>query len=204
MQKDKYSNFYDTYFELRKRKSKPKLLIHVCCGACSIYPLVFLVDLFDITLYFTNSNIYNKDEFDKRLLAMKKHVDFVNSLFKSNINYVVGEYNYQEFKQFLSPYKNEKEGGTRCKICIAKRIKETYDFALKNNYDAFSSIMSISRNKDAIYINRIGKEVSKDQNKCIFVPFDFKKNNGQDIGVNIGAKEHVYRQDFCGCEFSLR
>ena len=64
--------------------------------------------------------------------------------------------------------------------------------------------MSISRNKDAIYINRIGKEISKGQEKCFFVPFDFKKENGQDIGVKIGGKENVYRQDFCGCEFSIR
>ena len=200
----KNDEFLKTYKELKKRNKKPKLLVHVCCGACSIYPLIYLIDLFDITIYFTNSNIFSYEEFEKRLDALENHVNFLNNLFNSDIKIIVSDYDYEKFRVNLLKYKDEKEGGQRCKICIAKRLAETFDFARNNSFDSFSTIMSISRNKDAIYINRIGKEISKGQEKCLFVPFDFKKENGQNIGVKIGGKENVYRQDFCGCEFSLR
>lgn len=196
--------FLKRYKVLKKSKKMPSLLLHVCCGACSIYPLIYLVDLFDITIYFSNSNILSKEEFDKRFLSLKKHVDFLNNLFSSNIKVIKENYDYKNFRKSLSPFKNEKEGGKRCKVCIYKRLEETFEFAKENNFDSFSTIMSISRNKDAIYINRIGDLLQKEENDPKFIPFDFKKENGQDIGVKIAKFEEIYRQDFCGCEFSLR
>ena len=58
----KKDDFLKTYKELKKINNKPKLLVHVCCGACSIYPLIYLIDLFDITIYFTNSNCKKYDQ----------------------------------------------------------------------------------------------------------------------------------------------
>ena len=62
--------------------------------------------------------------------------------------------------------------------------------------------MSISRNKDVDYLNMLGEELAKKYNNLTYVHADFKKNNGQDIGVDLSKKIGIYRQCFCGCEFS--
>ncbi len=182
----------------------PSLLLHVCCGACSCFPLVYLIDLFDITIYFSNSNINTLEEFNKRLDALKHYVLMLNNKFNSNIKIVVDEYKHNEFLPLLTPYKNEKEMGKRCEICIKERMKLLFNYALNNNFKYVSTTMTVSRNKNSNYINEIGEELTKTyENKVIFFHSDFKKNNGQDIGVELSKKYDVYRQDYCGCEYSL-
>ena len=88
------------YKEIRneyKDGKLPSLLLHVCCGACSCFPLVYLIDLFDITIYFSNSNINTLEEFNKRLDALKQYVLMLNNKFNTNIKIIVDE--FKEFKQ---------------------------------------------------------------------------------------------------------
>lgn len=204
--KNYYNEFVKLYKEIRKKeKDKPKLLLHVCCAACSAYPLVFLIDLFDITILYTNSNIYPKEEFDKRLYYLKKYVSDINTKFKTHIEIVVDNYDYDVFKKDLEPYKNEKEMGTRCKICIAKRFNQLFEYAKNNNFKYVTSVMSISRNKDVNYLNELGLSLEnkyKDYD-IKYIVSDFKKNNGQDLGIKIAKEFNIYRQDYCGCEYSL-
>jgi epoxyqueuosine reductase len=203
---DYYKESIKEYKEIKsiEGNKKPKLLLHVCCGACSCYPLIFLEDLFDITIFFSNSNIYPKEEFDKRLLAVKKYKEIVEKNFSNSIKIVVDDYNYDEFKKDLIPYGDEPEGENRCKICIAKRMKRLFEYASKNNYEYVTTVMSISRNKDEQYINQIGLNFSKSFANVYYFVSDFKKNGGQDIGVKLSKKYDVYRQDYCGCEFSKK
>ena len=94
--------------------------------------------------------------------------------------------------------------GKRCEICIKERMNSLFLYALNNNYKYVSTTMTVSRNKNSNYINIVGDELSNIyNNKVIFFHTDFKKNNGQDIGVEISKKYNVYRQDYCGCEYSL-
>ena len=206
MEKDKKINYFNIFLEeiknIKEVDKNPKLLLHVCCGACSAYPLLFLVKLFDITIYFTNSNIYPYEEYMKRLNALIEYVNYLNIKFNSNIKVISDEYNYEEFKKDLLPYKNEKEGLNRCKICILKRIKKAFIYAKENKYKYLTTVMSVSRNKDVNYINEIGKTLEKEFPEVKFLVTDFKKENGQDIGVNITKKLNIYRQNYCGCEFS--
>lgn len=195
------------YKEIRneyKDGKLPSLLLHVCCGACSCFPLVYLIDLFDITIYFSNSNINTLEEFNKRLDALKQYVLMLNNKFNTNIKIIVDNYNHNDFLPLLSPYKNEKEMGKRCEICIKERMNSLLLYALNNNFKYVSTTMTVSRNKNSNYINIIGDELSNlYNNKVIFFHTDFKKSNGQDIGVEISKKYNVYRQDYCGCEYSL-
>lgn len=202
---NEYINFLEEYHSIRKAynsESLPKLLLHVCCGACSCYPLIFLTDLFDITILFSNSNINPEEEFLTRYNALCKHVKFLNEGINANIKVVLDSYDYNSFRDCLLPYKDEKEGGNRCKICISKRMKRGFEFAKLNGFSYFTTVMSISRNKDADFINQVGRELEK-QYGVKFIVEDFKKNNGQDIGVKISKIEGIYRQEYCGCEFSF-
>ena len=195
--------FLKEYREIRKVDKLPRILLHACCGACSVYPLIFLSGLFDITLLYSNSNIYPKEEFDKRLEAIKKHIGFINETFNTNIKIIVDSYEYDDFRNALLPFKDEKESEHRCKICIYKRMKRLFRYAKNLDFHYVSTIMSISRNKDINYICKVCEKLELENNGIKFVHFDFKKNNGQDLGVEIGKEENIYRQDYCGCEFSF-
>lgn len=204
--KNYYLEFLKDYHSIKgtcKNDELPKLLLHVCCGACSSFPLPFFVDLFDITIYFTNSNIYPAEEFNLRLSELKRYVKFINEKINTKIKIVTDEYNYENFKMDLISFKDEKEGGRRCKICIYKRLKRTFDYALNNGFIFVSSIMTVSRNKDVDYINEVGELINKEYPSLKFIHSDLKKNNGQDIGVEISKLFGIYRQDYCGCEFSF-
>ena len=194
----------EQYKEIRKVEGKkPELLLHVCCGACSCYPLVFLYDLFDITILFSNSNIYPKSEFDHRLDALRKYVDQVNYMFNQHIKIIVDDYVHEEYMKDLMPFKELKEGGHRCHLCITKRLQRLFQYASENNYKYVTTVMTVSRNKPVDFINEVGEKLSAKYPGITFFHTDFKKFNGQDVGVAISKKFGVYRQEYCGCEFSI-
>ena len=104
---------------------------------------------------------------------------------------MVDSYEYDEFRNDLIPFnKDEKEGGTRCKICIFKRMKRLFYYAKLFEFPYVSTIMSISRNKDVNYISKVCERLESENDGIKFIHFDFKK------------KEDIYRQNYCGCEFS--
>lgn len=200
-----YIEFLKEYHEIKKeyKEETPKLLLHVCCGACSCYPLVFLSGLFDVTIFYSNSNIYPEEEFNKRFDALKKYVEFINDKLHSNIKLVLDSYNHKEFVPILAPYKDMKEGGTRCEKCIKKRMTRAFEYAKVNEFKFVTTVMTVSRNKNVNYINKLGKELETKYPELKYIFTDFKKNNGQDIGVLISKECDVYRQNYCGCEFSI-
>ena len=190
----------------KKRKGeRPKILIHACCGACSVYPLIYLACLFDITVLYTNSNIYPKEEYDKRYEALKKHIDFLNKTFNIEIKLILDNYEYDEFRNYLLPYADLEEGQIRCTICIYKRLARAFRYAKDLGFPFVSTIMNISRNKKIDDILKAGEHLEKEyKGEVNFAYFEFRKNNGQDIGVELSKEEDIYRQDYCGCEFSRR
>jgi len=206
---DKINYFHESmkdYRLLRKNNGnkKPDLLIHICCGACSCYPLVFLSGLFNITILFSNSNIYPKSEFDLRLQNLRKYVDIINTKFNDSIKVIEDNYNYEEFKKDLLPFKNEKENGNRCHICITKRLVSLFEYARHHDFHLVTTVMSISRNKDVDFLNKTGVALSAKYKDIKYFVSDFKKNNGQDCGVFLSKYYDIYRQDYCGCEFSTK
>ena len=203
--KNYYEEFVKEYKEIRKvEESRPKLLLHVCCAACSCYPLLFLNDLFDVTILYSNSNIYPKSEYDKRLEALKKYVSDFNIETKSHIDIIEDKYDYETFKKELEFYKDAPEMGQRCKICIAKRMKRLYEVAKEKGFKYVTTIMTVSRNKDSNYINFLNEKISSQYEGIKYIYTDFKKNDGQEIGIKIAKKFNVYRQNYCGCEYSLK
>ncbi len=201
-----YKESLKEYKKIRKENGnkKPKLLLHVCCGACSCYPLIFLVDLFDVTILFSNSNIYPYEEYQKRLNALKDYVKVIEKKLQTNIKIVEDTYDHKKFICELVPFKDEPEGGKRCHKCIRMRMERLFDYAENNGYNLVTTVMSISRNKDTFYLNSLGKELEEKHKGIKYFVNDFKKNGGQDLGVELSKVFNVYRQDYCGCEFSLR
>ena len=201
-----YKESLKEYKKIREENGnqKPKLLLHVCCGACSCYPLVFLDGLFDVTILFSNSNIYPYEEYQKRLEALKSYVKIIENKLQTHINIIEDAYDHKKFICELISFKDEPEGGVRCHTCIRMRMERLFDYAEKNGYNLVTTVMSISRNKDTYYLNSLGKELEEKYKGIKYFVNDFKKSGGQDLGVELSKVFNVYRQDYCGCEFSLR
>ena len=186
------------------KEQKPSLLLHACCGPCACYPLIFLCEYFDVTILYNNSNIYPYTEYDRRLNELKVVLSKLKSDYNLDVKLIIKDYNHELYIEDLLPYKDLKEGGSRCVLCYTKRMKEAYDFAEENNFDYFTTVMTISRQKNSQILNNIGKSLELIHSKTKYFYSDFKKNKGIDIGQDMAKKYNLYRQEYCGCEFSMK
>lgn len=185
--------------QISKIKNRKTLLLHVCCGVCSVYPLLYLRKYFNITIFFSNSNIYPFEEYNKRLNALNEYLNYLND---NTIKLIVSSYNNTSFTKYLEPYKNDKEGQKRCYICYKKRMEEAYKYASDNKYDFFTTVMSISNRKNADYINEIGENLHKTYINTEYLYADFKKDNGIIENDKLNKKLNLYHQNYCGCLYS--
>lgn len=178
---------------------KLKMLLHSCCGPCSTAVIDRLKDEYDLTIFYYNPCIYPKEEYLHRLDEQKRYV------LESNLNIVVIDGTYDDNQFFYEEYKgleNEKEGGARCNKCFALRLDKTAKYAKQNGFDIFATTLTVSPHKDAKVINQIGESLSKKYDIRYLVA-DFKKQDGFLKSIKISKEYNLYRQNYCGCKFSL-
>lgn len=185
---------------IKENKDKtPKLLLHSCCAPCSSYVLEYLTNYFNITILFYNPNITSKEEYDKRLNELKRLVE--NLPHSNKIEIIETRYEPKEFVDIAKGLEDAKEGGERCFKCYRLRLEEAAKYAKSNNYDFFTTTLSISPHKNAIKLNEIGEELSSIY-KINYLYADFKKKGGYQRSIELSKKYDLYRQDFCGCIYS--
>ena len=183
-----------------------KLLLHVCCAPCTTYCLTRLVEHFDVTLYYSNDNITDKHEWQKRLDEVSKLVDIVNDnkfevAPKFAVKLLVKSHDANKFLSWASNKSDEKEGGSRCKDCYVMRLSDTHAQATEMGFDYFATTLTVSPYKNAEWINQIGYSLATDDG-ARWLPTDFKKNDGYKTSVGLSNKYGLYRQHYCGCEYS--
>ena len=207
----KQNNFQkelDSILSKIKTADKSKLLLHACCGPCSSYVLEYLYKYFQITVFYYNPNIYPQKEYTRRLEELKNlYLKFPPAL-EGKIQVIEETYNPDDFYEAVKTKKEpelatEKERGERCRRCYEFRLKKAFDYAKKNNFDYFCTTLSISPFKDAEKINVIGKELEKEDGPKWLVS-DFKKKGGFKRSLEISSEYGLYRQDYCGCIYSLK
>ena len=187
---------------LKENKDKtPKLLLHSCCAPCSSYVLEYLTNYFEITILFYNPNITKEEEYLKRLNEIKKLVETIPH--KNKIEVVEGRYNPQEFLDIAKGLEDLKEGGERCFKCYRLRQEEAAKYAKENDYDFFTTTLSISPHKNADKLNEIGEELSSIY-QINYLYADFKKKGGYQRSIELSREYDLYRQDYCGCIYSKR
>lgn len=202
-----YTNYHNLALETVAsfpKDHKPSLLLHVCCAPCAGYPLSFLFEHFEVTILYNNSNIYPEEEFKKRF----DNVNILLEGLKKDYGYapkdvILADYDHKEFVKDLIPYATLPEGRERCWICFRKRMKEAFDYAEGHGFDYFTTVMTVSREKNSQIINEIGKELEKEHTHTKYFYSDFKKQDGFNKTVAIRKKYDLYYQNYCGCEFSL-
>lgn len=178
-----------------------KLLLHSCCGPCSSGVLEDLCKTYDVTILFYNPNIYPEEEYYKRLQAQEQIVAKLNEN-GFNIKLIEAEYDNNVYERAIVGLENEPEGGNRCEKCFRLRMAYTADYAVKHDYDIFTTTMSVSPHKNYILLNQIGNELSS-QYGVEYLEANFKKNNGYLKSINNSKKYGLYRQNYCGCRYSI-
>lgn len=195
------NNYQKHLNQIKQIQHKPTLLIHICCGVCSVYPLQYLRNYFNITIFFSNSNIYPYLEFEKRLNALNQYLNILND---DSIKLIVDKYDNDSYMKKLEHLKDEPEGGLRCKLCYELRMNESFKYANNHNYDYFTTVMSISNRKNAEWINEIGDKLDKIYPNTKYLFADFKKGNGINKNDELNRKLNLYHQNYCGCIYSIR
>lgn len=178
----------------------PKLLLQVCCAPCSSYVLELLSNYFQITILYYNPNIYPYQEYQKRLNEVYKIVKLIHGKYPVNIMEIA--YDSVSFDRLSVGLENEPEGGIRCHKCYFLRMEKTAMLAKEYNYDYFTTTLSISPYKNAQVLNRIG-EVLEEKYQIKYLYADFKKKEGYKRSIELSKEYNLYRQEYCGCKYSL-
>lgn len=189
-----------TLSQIQADQQTPTLLLHVCCAPCSSYVLEYLSSIFSITVYFYNPNIYPEEEYILRLKELKKFITEYQG--KNPIRMEEAAYLPAEFYTAVQGLENEKEGGGRCKKCYALRLEAVAKIAAELSFDYFTTTLSVSPLKNASFINELGEDLGKKYG-ISFLYADFKKKEGYKRSIELSKQYGMYRQNYCGCEFSM-
>lgn len=187
--------------QLQIEDKTPSLLLHSCCAPCSSYVLEYLSQYFKITIFYYNPNIYPASEYETRVMEQKEFIKAISA--KHEIQFMEGEYNTKAFYEITKGYEEESEGGKRCLSCYELRLRNTAKVAKEKNFDYFTTTLSISPMKNAGKLNEIGSTLEQEL-EVNYLYSDFKKKNGYKRSVELSKEFNLYRQDYCGCIFSMR
>lgn len=178
------------------------LLLHSCCGPCSTAVIERLSGEFDITVFYYNPNITDEPEYEHRKEEQKKFLQKYNENTEGNkVKFVEGDYEVEDFYKAARGFEAEKEGGARCTKCFALRLEKTALTAKKLDMDVFATTLTVSPHKNYKLISELGNKISIEYG-VDFLDMDFKKKAGYQRSVDISKEYGLYRQNYCGCEFS--
>ena len=186
---------------LQKENKVPKLLLHSCCAPCSSYVLEYLSDYFEITVFYYNPNIFPENEYTKRILEQQMLIDHMT--LKHPVSFLAGAYDRARFFEIAEGLEYMREGGERCFKCYELRLEEAAKLAKEADFEYFTTTLSISPLKNAEKLNEIGMKVGKKYD-VKYLQSDFKKKNGYKRSIELSSEYGLYRQDYCGCEYSFR
>jgi len=188
--------------KIMKTGMVPRLLLHSCCAPCSSYVLEYLSRYFQITVFYYNPNITDEEEYRRRVEEQKRLISVME--FQHPVSFVEGKYEPERFFEVTQGLEQAPEGGKRCKKCFELRLSEAAEMADKAGFDYFATTLTVSPQKDAKTINKIGEEIAEQYEVLEYLPSDFKKNNGYKRSVELSTWYELYRQDYCGCVYSKR
>ena len=177
--------------------NNPKLLLHVCCIGCGAAVAQTLSDEYSLTLFFYNPNIFPVTEYEMRRDEAARVAGVFNWPWRE------GDHDHARWLTAVDGLEKEKERGARCSVCYEYRLAKTAELAEKSGFPFFGTTLSISPHKDAAKINAIGRDLAKTYN-VTFLERDFKKKGGFSRSVALSRELNLYRQTYCGCEFSLK
>lgn len=170
-----------------------RILLHVCCGPCSTASIERLLqDGWEPVLFYSDSNIWPEEEFEKRydnLLIVARHY---------NLEVIKDQWDHDAWRCAVKGHEQDPEHGDRCSLCFRFNLLRAAEKAKELGIDHFCTTLTVSRFKKSATIFTEGEDLEG------FEPIDFKKKNGFARSVVLAKELNLYRQSYCGCEFSRR
>ena len=185
--------------------AKPALLLHSCCGPCSTAVIERLVDDYDITVFFYNPCITDREEYEKRKENQMRFLEYYNLHLggTATVQFIEGDYDPENYFAAVKGHEEDAEGGSRCTICFQQRLEKTAETAKLGGFSLFTTTLTVSPHKNYPLISAIGKRAAE-QYSVEFLDLDFKKRAGFQRSIQMSKEYELYRQNYCGCEFSKR
>ena len=194
----------DSYIKINPERGNPRLLLHSCCGPCSTSVIERLAPHYRITVFYYNPCITEEEEYIRRRENQKAFIEAfnANSSFEP-ISFLEGDYTPEEYLSKVKGLEQEPEGGARCHVCFRQRLEETAKTAKDMEMDLFTTTLTVSPHKNYEVISNIAKELAGIYD-IEFLDMDFKKKAGFQRSIQLSKEYGLYRQDYCGCNFSKR
>lgn len=187
-----------TKFSNNLEINSDKILLHACCAICSGHPICMLKSQgIEPVVYFYNPNIQPYEEYQKRLIAQEKLCE------KFGCELIAEDYKTEDFENAVCGLESEPEGGKRCEKCFRLRLERSAKKACELGLDNFTTSIVISPHKNFKLISEIGMKISEEYG-IKYLAVDFKKQDGVLKTNKISRELELYRQNYCGCRFSIR
>lgn len=186
---------------LREIPAGTSLLLHACCGPCSSSVLERLAGHFSVTLLYYNPNIWPGEEYSRRRNETRRLLEELPARYP--VTFKEMPYQTDVFYEATAGLEQQPEGGARCAHCFRLRLEEAARTAAKQNIPWFTTTLTVSPHKNAALLNKLGGELGEKYG-VHFLHSDFKKKDGYKRSLVLSEQYDLYRQSYCGCEFSYR
>ncbi len=171
-----------------------RILLHTCCGPCASHCVLALREMVhDVTMFFSNANIAPDAEFQKRLDNAHKLAACLD------VPVIAEEPDHSEWLDTVAKgFEKEPEKGARCDRCFRYSLERTCRRMEQEGFDMFTSTLSVSPHKHTPTLFKIGRELDSQK----FLAVNFKQGDGFKNSLRLSEQFGLYRQNYCGCEFS--
>lgn len=202
MEKEDHQNNQDHQYLLtlpEVENANNKLLLHSCCAPCAGDLMKRMKESkIDVTIFFYNPNIHPKKEYEIR---KNENIRFAQEL---DIPFIDADYDLQNWFSQIKGLEWEPERGARCTKCFDLRFLRSALYAYENNFKIFTSSLGISRWKNMEQINDCGMRAANHYPGLIYWTYNWRKSGGAQRMYEIAKEKEFYKQEYCGCIFSLR
>lgn len=181
---------------LQEIPAKRKMLLHICCGPDAAGVIGQLKENFELLCFWYDPNIQPKAEYDLRLAAFEKVARLTDTA------YVVGEYDADNFLHAIRGLEASPEQGAKCTVCYDLRLDRSAFEAQKQSCDVYATTLAISPHKVQAKLKAFG-ELGEKKYGVPYYAKNFMKHDGFKASVQFTEDHSIYRQDYCGCYFSL-
>lgn len=176
-----------------------KVLLHSCCAPCSGELMEAMIESgLELTIFFYNPNIHPRREYEIR---KDENIRFAK---KMNIDFVDADYDVQNWFSRAKGMEHEPERGVRCTMCFDMRFERTALYAYENGFKTITSSLGISRWKNMDQINDCGVRAASHYDGVDYWTYNWRKGGGGARMYEIAKREEFYKQEYCGCIYSLR
>ncbi len=176
-----------------------RVLLHSCCAPCSGEVIeAIAASGIGMEIFFYNPNIHPREEYE---LRKSENIRFAEKL---GIPFVDADYDTENWFQRVKGLEWEPERGARCTLCFDMRFERTALYAHERGYEVMTSCLGISRWKNIDQINASGVRAAARYPGLTYWTFNWRKKDGSQRMLEISKREHFYKQEYCGCVYSLR